>query len=185
MRNFRVMLLPVVLAILSLCVSCVSYTVETLCHDGAVIDRMDDNTVSYTPRIELNAQRYTSRIGKPSYSLIVVYGDDRWLYIDREESLVLLIDGARLALTGDGSLGHRVTLFAGNIVEKAWYDISFRQLQKIATASEVEINIIGRTNMVKDSLSRSNIDNLQRFCREYGPLAPSARHRVLQIPNAK
>ena len=168
---------PIVMAILSVCASCVGYTVETWQHNGAVIDRMDDNTVSYTPRIEFNAQRYTSRIGKASYSLTVVYGDDRWLYIGQGQTLILLIDGVRLALAGNGSAGHRITLFAGNILEKAWYDISFRQLQKIAMATAVEINIIGRTDMVTDSLSRGNLENLQRFCREYAPLAPSPRSR--------
>jgi len=140
--------------------------------DGYTINRMEHNMLgggsllSYTT-IWLNTQRYQSKEGNVSYSLIAEYVSPDWLFIERGESLILLVDGQRMGLVGDGSWNHRNVGYGRMVSEKSWYNITLEDLQKIANAKEVKVKIIGSQYYAERCFTDANFKNLKRFIMEY------------------
>jgi hypothetical protein len=96
-------------------------------------------------RLGLNAERIDE--GKTRhYHLRVVVDADRCLWTGPGESLILLVDGERLALT---RISRECTEWVdcyGNRFDReiALYDVSASELRKISNASEVIFEVIGR-----------------------------------------
>jgi len=95
----------------------------------------------------------------------------------------------RIGLKGDGSVNHRnvkqVPNFQrdehGNLVfspdlstkpqcqEKAWYDVDYEVLKKIASAKEVRVKVIGKEFYRESSFTQPNFDNFKKFVELYPP----------------
>jgi len=167
-----------------LCGCATSYKIKSISDnfDGYTIHRLTGNRLSgselFNSPVELNCQVYINRNGLKSYFLIVQYNDyslnlsswglitASWLFIQRGESLILLVDGERIGFEGEGSIDHR-NVYSGNIEEKAWYDISRHNLEKIANAYNVEVKIIGSEYYVQRQFSEKNISNFYKFISEF------------------
>ncbi|MBV6421699.1 MAG: hypothetical protein DAHOPDDO_02980 [Ignavibacteriaceae bacterium] len=144
--------------------------------DGYTLDRMtgnyikDSDLLNIKNSVWLNAQRYISKDGQKLYSLIVQYWDTDWLFINKGETLVLLIDGSRFGFSGEGSSDHRdvTTGMQGAVIkEMSWYDVPPDILQKISQANIVKIKVVGSTRDVTRELSSENISNFKRFVNEF------------------
>lgn len=136
--------------------------------DNYVINRMQGNKVNAKGIriLELNAQKY-QKDKLINYSLMVRLVDGGWFFIKRGESLVFLVDGERIGLTGRGSSKHREVLSGGTIVEKAWYTITPDQLKKIAFANNVRGKLTGSKYFTELSLSEDNLKNFRSFYLEF------------------
>jgi hypothetical protein len=85
-----------------------------------------------------------TREGHRSYALSVQYNDARdWLFIESGESLILLVDGERLALQGSGSEGARNVWDDATISEYASYPVAPETLVRIAWATTLEYKLVG------------------------------------------
>lgn len=157
--------------------------------DGYTINRMVDNWVSSEimsaynfmdpapTGIFINPQVLTNKDGTKSYSInLILRSYSGWIYIGKGETLVFLIDGQRLGLSGEGSINHRSTgsyneyLNATKIIEEAWYTVTPDTLRKIADAKEAKFKIQGQTVFITATLSDENKANISRFLKEYGPV---------------
>lgn len=78
--------------------------------------------------------------------IILTYRSSNWLFIESGESLVMLIDGKRLGLTGDGSSNHREVLTGGKIEEMAYYYVVDSVFEMLAKAEKIEIKLIGSSS---------------------------------------
>lgn len=120
--------------------------------------------------VELNALRHTDKNGKASYYLTVDYADDDLLFTGEEDSLILIIDGKRIAYAGDRSFASQyVNLFGKTMyVETAYYPVNRRDLDRISLAEElVEVKIKGRESTIELYMSDLNILNFTKFLWEY------------------
>ena len=115
--------------------------------------------------ITLNPQRFVSEDGRVSYSLVLTYHADDWLFI--EGPLILLVDGQRMKL---GEIGRPHREVEGGILllfERQSYRITPEQLKKIAYANCVKVKIVGTHYYVKREFTRSNLSNYRRFYEEF------------------
>jgi len=149
-------------------------TIRTIHDDfeGYTIYRMTENVLAggmpiYGATIRLNAQCFVSKEGNKSYSVIVRYTGDSWIFIKDGESLMMLIDGAPLNLSGDGSLQHRNTIYGAGVEELAWYEISEENFRKIANAKEVQLKIKGSQYFTERKFSQANFNNFKKFITNY------------------
>lgn len=159
----------------SLFFSCATapYKVKTM-HDefdGYTLHRMQANTLSggglLGGNIAINPQKFISKDGKIIYSLVVEYAGEGWLFIQEGESLILLVDGQRIGLKGDGSSRHRNTVYGGVVSEQALYDINREDLIKISNANEVKVKIIGSQYFAERHFSQVNFENFKKFVAQY------------------
>lgn len=88
-----------------------------------------------------------------------------WFFIENGESLVLLVDGKRMGFSGDGSLEHR-QVGDGYVSETAFYKITKKQIEKIATASAISVKIIGQQFYTNADFTIDNISNVMKFYNE-------------------
>lgn len=103
--------------------------------------------------------------GRQSLDLIVRYSADSWLFIKSGESLILLCDGKRLALSGEGSRSHRETRYPV-ILEVARYPVTRAQIRLIASSSEVTARLYGANYYHSLSFPPGVIANFGRFASE-------------------
>lgn len=118
------------------------------------------------PVLALNVHRCQSKEGV-TYRLALYYVYDRWLFIRSGESLVFLIDGQRIGLTGPGSLNQRSFHGLGQLSELALYPISLENLKRIANGKEVKVRIIGQSTFLDKKISEKNLQNFRKFVSEY------------------
>lgn len=142
--------------------------------DAHTIERMKWNALDgggglFPDPIAFDAQRFLTDDGEASYAIVVRYLGEDWLFIEGGESLVLLVDGERLAFSGDGSLQHREVVSGPLCEELAWYDTDFPTLQEIANAEEVRVKVDGADYFVERQFSEKNFSNLQRFLDDHPP----------------
>ncbi len=147
--------------------------------EGYTIVRMSNNSLSGsglyidTGIVNLNVQKFISKEGRESYSLIVEYVDysdyATWLFIRSGESLVLLIDGKRIGFTGEGSWNDRDVLYGGSIVETAWYAVSPEIIRMVANAKEVKVKLVGDKGFVQRHFNQTNFSNFKKFVENYLP----------------
>lgn len=125
--------------------------------------KINDNFL-WSKSVEINFQVFI-KIPIVQYNIITIYEGDDWLFIEEGESLILLVDGERMAFTGEGSSGHR-NVFGGRVSEMAFYDITKEQLRKLAKANEIKVKIIGRYP-IRGIFTEQNIKNLRKFYFEF------------------
>jgi len=113
-------------------------------------------------RVELNAQRATAA-GRSRFTLALRYEWSGWMFIEPGPSLILMADGERIVLEGEGSGAHRQVGDRGSVTEWSYYVVTPEQIERIATAESVTVRIIGsRFNLDRDLTD----ENRQRF-REF------------------
>jgi hypothetical protein len=140
--------------------------------EGHTIDRMYSNYLSGgvplldDATIELNVSRFESKLGNVSYSLIVRYSGEGWLFIDEGNSLILLIDGESISFMGDGSISSRKVIMGSIVEEFAYYETSTDMIKKIANAQEVRIKIKGKGKRERH-FSKTNFDNFKKFANNH------------------
>ena len=142
--------------------------------DGFTINRMDGNWIGhfeyFPPRhgVQLNPQKYQPGNGKAIFSLVVEYIGSDWLFIEEGESLIILVDGERMAFSGDGSWDHRDVIYS-SIKEMAWYDLDYKDLVKIANATEVELKLSGSQYYTTERFTETNFRNFRLFVEQFKP----------------
>ena len=102
--------------------------------------------------------------------LEVRYMAPDWMFIRPGESLVFLVDGERLPVSGEGSAGRREVEAAGGAVtvyEQATYAIDPSVLRRIGSASEVRMRISGQARNLERRLSQQNLERFAAFAAEH------------------
>jgi hypothetical protein len=116
--------------------------------------------------INLLPQKYIDRNSDITISLVISYSGNDWLFIPTGESLVLLVDGERIGLSGEGSIDSREATRYG-VYEHAVYDIDKSLLKKLGNANNVEVKLEGSNGYIVRKFSPVNFDNIKRFINEY------------------
>lgn len=149
--------------------------------EGYTISRMINNSLggsdfNMNPEsVGLNIQKVVSKGGCESISLMVIYADysddARWLFISNGESLVLLIDGKRIGLVGEGSGNYRDVLpYGSGVIERAWYPVSREIIHTISNAKEVKVRLIGSKGFIERYFVQANFNNFKKFVESYLPI---------------
>jgi hypothetical protein len=117
-----------------------------------------------------------TRGGHRSYLLSVQYNDARdWMFIESGESLVLLVDGKRLALQGSGSEGARRVWDDATLSEFASYAVDPETLVRIAWGTTVEYKLVGSKSDESGTVPDLTLANLRSWI---GKDVPEARSLV-------
>lgn len=117
-----------------------------------------------------NIAKQTDPSGEKLFVMINFQSDD-WLFIREGESLVLLVDGAKLSLScsqpsrqvlgADNSTKN--TFGRGMCAELATYPIERSALYLIAYATEVKVKVIGSEHYIDGAFSQNNFAHLRAF----------------------
>jgi hypothetical protein len=120
------------------------------------------------PRIiELDITGYKGREGKVKYYLCITYIAKDWLFIDdRDESLILLIDGQRVGLKCE-RYKRKVTTYQQ--MEMATYPVEYDFLVQISKANKVKVKVMGSEGAEIRYFAKENIKNFGEYVRMYGP----------------
>jgi hypothetical protein len=142
--------------------------------DGSTLVSMEGNSLGRAPSdpgygLSLTAARYASEDGSCYYALTAGYEGPQWILIGPGESLVLVVDGKRTALRGDGSARFRGAVREGLVRERAQYEVDADLLKSLARAKAVRIRVSGERRSVESGLSARNLDNFKRFAADYVP----------------
>ena len=109
------------------------------------------------------------------YSLGVSYIDTDWMFIESGESCIILADGARFPLKGDGSAAFRETAGGPVVKETAWYVLVPREmLAKIANARQASLKVYGTKRSCEGRFTDGARKAIQKFLAETEATAPSA-----------
>ena len=170
----KLILLCLVLLLIPVFYNCstIFYRVEII-HDefdDYTIYKMQGNLLSggnFTGSvIALNIQKFINKENEISYQLVVIYVHSNWLFIKKNESLILLIDGERIGFSGEGSSTHREVL-STLVREIAYYEITKENLIKLINAKEIKVKIIGDQYYVERYFSEDNFNNFKNFFNQY------------------
>ena len=118
--------------------------------------------------IWLNSFR-DSKDGKPVYYLEVQYvapADVGYLEIPPGETLTLLVDGQPMKLESSGSLNRRREFSREKtefVREGAIYPVSKLNLQKIAAAQKVKVQIKGNKGLIERDFRPENFERIRAF----------------------
>lgn len=121
-------------------------------------------------QVRLEASKNVAASGETTFLLVVsVAGNSQgWTFIEDGESLLFLVDGERVALSGDGSAGHR-DVAGGNCFETAVYVTDAAFLHRLANAKEVEVRVSGSERNIDRKFSETNTKNFQEFVAAHVP----------------
>ena len=140
---------------------------------GLRTDLMADNLlqVEGAPRelVWLNASRVFRNVRDADYYLEVMYmatPEVGYLEIAPGQSLIVTVDGQEMALQGTGSAGLRDKQ-QDMLVEKALYQASRIQMQRIAVAEEVKVRLVGRNGLIDREFKEENHEKFRRFVTRY------------------
>ena|SRR5438093_698563 len=118
----------------------------------------------------LNASRVFRDYNRSEYYLEVQYmamADRGYLDISPGQSLTLLVDGKPMVFSGSGSLNSRQPYKKDFLRETAIYPATKEQLQKIASARTVKVQIKGSNGLVERNFQAVNFDRFRRFVNAY------------------
>ena len=107
--------------------------------------------------------------GTDIFYIAIRYRHDSWLFIEDGESLILLVDGERIGLSGAGSSGNRNVITADILRERALYRVEPAQLRKIASAKDIRVRVEGSQYYVERYFTEKNFENLQSFVNRFCP----------------
>jgi hypothetical protein len=113
--------------------------------------------------VALNAEETRPAGDTARYALVVDYRTQgEWLEIRPGESLLLLVDGDRVALSGPGSTRARSEGAAARR-EVARYPASGELMRRIAAARDVRVRLVGRRYHVDRAFTRTNVARFRGF----------------------
>ena len=137
---------------------------------GVRTDIMSDNPLETEgePRelVWLHASRMVNRQDVATYYLEVKYmarAEVGWLEIPPGENLVLTIDGETVKLRGSGSENMRAKYKKDFVKERAIYEVTKANLQKIAKAKEVKVTIRGNNGLLQREFDAANFERFREF----------------------
>lgn len=100
------------------------------------------------------------------YTLVVRYVGQEWLHIKSGESLILFLDDERLSFTGDGSVSDRSkSLLKSEYTEQASYEVTLAELNRIADAANVRVEVVGENHSAERHFSEENLQRLYDFLK--------------------
>jgi hypothetical protein len=141
---------------------------------GLRTDLMGENLLEAgdKPRelVWLNASRVYETYSKYTYYLEVTYmarEEVGLLGINPGQSLVLVVDGETIPLSGSGSLNTEEKPKKGLVEERAIYKVNKPVLQKIAIARKVKVTIKGRNGLIERQFNEENFDRFRKFVTNY------------------
>jgi hypothetical protein len=118
----------------------------------------------------LNASRVFRNYRDAQYYLEVQYmarKEAGYLEIPPGETLTLVLDGQTLKFGGTGSAGQRKPHKDEFVIERAIYPSTRVQLQKIALAREVKVQIRGANGLVEREFNKENQERLRQFVTRF------------------
>lgn len=121
-----------------------------------------------TPRevVWFNLFRDYTNPRKATYYVEVKYmapKDAGYLEIQPGDSLTVIADGQATKFDGSGSLNRRRTYRKDFVTETAIYEVSKADLQKLATAKQIKIQVKGNNGLVERDFTQENFENLRAF----------------------
>ena len=93
--------------------------------------------------------------------------DRGYLEIPPGKTLTVIADGKPMIFEGTGSANMRKPYKKQFVRETALYPVTKAQLQKIASAKEVKVQIKGDNGLVEREFKPANFDRLRRFVSYY------------------
>lgn len=118
----------------------------------------------------LNASRVFRDYNKSEYYLEVSYmalADRGYLDIPPGQTLTLVADGQPMTFDGSGSMNTRKPYKKDFVRENAIYPVTKAQLQKIAAAKQVRVQIKGKNGLIERDFKTANFDRFRRFVYSY------------------
>jgi hypothetical protein len=138
--------------------------------EGFLIQRIRNNSLDSDEKHSWTSLQFNVQVDKrseeTSYSIIIEYSAEKWLFIGPGISLIISVDGEEFSLGGSGSVANR-TLESGLVLERAWYFLDKETLRKISFGNKANLKIIGNSSSKTFSLGAKNFNNLRRFYNEY------------------
>lgn len=99
-----------------------------------------------------------------STGLAIIYTGENWMFINPGESLVLMIDGEKMALNSEyGSLHYRKVITHNQVREEAPYFFSAEQIKMLADASNVSLRLYTQNGWLERQMSPENLDSIRLF----------------------
>jgi hypothetical protein len=86
-----------------------------------------------------------------------------YLEIPPGETLTLTADGNSMKFDGSGSLNRRQTYRKDYVKEIALYEVSKLDLQKLAAAKKIKVQIRGNNGLIEREFAPENFENLRAF----------------------
>ncbi len=115
---------------------------------------------------KLGLQRFQDKEGELSYQIFFFYHGENWRFIETGESLIVLADGTRLALTAAGTPTRNTG--SGYVSENAMYEISLTVLRQLSTAMEVRLQLsCEKGGNMEGCFSEANKECLRTFLETY------------------
>jgi hypothetical protein len=141
---------------------------------GLRTDLLGDNMLETKgpPRevVWLNASRVFRNYRDAQYYLEVQYmarKEAGFLEIPPGETLTLVLDGQPLKFSGSGSSSMRKPHKDEFVIEKAIYPSTRVQLQKIAIAKDVKVQIRGNNGLVEREFNQENTERFRNFVTRF------------------
>jgi hypothetical protein len=141
---------------------------------GLRTDLLGDNMLETKgpPRevVWLNASRVFRNYRDAQYYLEVQYMSRKeagFLEIPPGETLTLILDGQPLKFSGSGSASMRKPHKDEFVIEKAIYPATRVQLQKIAIAKNVKVQIRGNNGLVEREFNQENTERFRNFVTRF------------------
>lgn len=101
-------------------------------------------------------------------TLVVEYWGSDWIFIRGGESLILIIDGEKINLSGTGSDNFRdIGKDGSNVKEFSFYQISKDLFKKITYANEVKLKVIGDKGNILAKFNENNFNIYKNFYTTY------------------
>jgi hypothetical protein len=166
-------------AAVGLLAGCATQAPDVVTHyddfSGARTDLMADNLLEspeQPPRevVWLNAYRVFRGRTESDYYLEVIYmarADTGFIEIGAGDTLTLVVDGERLNFSGTGSFNRRETPKRDLVQETALYRATRVQLQKIAIARRIHVQVRGTKGLVERDFAEGNFEKFRKFVTRY------------------
>ena len=127
-----------------------------------------------TPRevVYLNMFREYRNARRNDYYLEAFYmapTDAGYLEIPPGQTLTLIADTDTMKFDGSGSLNRRRAYRKDFVRETALYEVSKQDLQKLANAKKIKVQIRGNNGLVERDFSPENFENLKAFVARAAP----------------
>jgi len=119
------------------------------------------------PKVSLCLQKLVFDNLSSSYVLIVTYSSKELIFIEKGQSLKLVVDGKDFGFKGDGSRGHRSYISGTDTKEIAWYSITPEHIKTIMNADEVKVIITGSQDYVQRRFNKTNFENFRKFYNQF------------------
>jgi len=112
--------------------------------------------------ITVYAGKFTDPKGGVIHILEVHYLGPHWMFIRESESLLLKVDGELFKFDTFDIL--RDVIWGGDVVEKAFYDVTTEFLVRLANAEEVAIKVRGKKFFLEGTFRDELFDQFKEFC---------------------